>query len=109
MVVFGLVYLHVVSAQKQFELDRLQSTASSAQNTYEDLRLEVDQLDTPAHIMAIATAHGMVEPSSVTFLHIPAGAAGSASVGSGTVRAGQLAPAGAADWTRIKGVLRVYP
>lgn len=95
--VFGLVALHVVSAEKQFQIDRLTASEQRVQATYEQLRLQVDQLDTPQHILSEAHRLGLVQPTSVTFLHggPPASSGG--------------APPGAADWTKMKAVLAGTP
>jgi hypothetical protein len=98
--VFGLVALHVVSAQKQFEIDRLATEEQQAQTTYENLRLQVDQLDTPQHILGEAAKLGMVQPHVVTFLP---GAVTLAPGSAGT------APSGASDWTKMKPVLAGNP
>ena len=72
-VAFGVVYLHVVMAQRQFALDRLDTQVSQAQSQYQRLRLQVAQLEAPSRIIATAEGKlGMREPASVTYL-TPAG------------------------------------
>ncbi len=66
---FGLVYLHVVLAQRQFALDRLTAKVQGEQTTYQNLRLQVAQLGSPAHIISTAEGQlGMRPPASVTYL-----------------------------------------
>ena len=103
--VFGLVLVHVVLAQNQLRLDRLTSRAAAAQVTYEQLRLEVAQLESPTRIVSEATARGMVTPPGVTYLEPktpqpstptgPAAAAGN--------------PAASSDWTEVKPELAARP
>jgi hypothetical protein len=107
VVVFGLVYLHVVSAQKQFLIDRLSTEAQTAQTTYENLRLEVDQRDTPEQIMSVATRLGMRQPASVTYLQTTTGAPAAST--QAAAASSDLAPAGAADWPRVKPELAGSP
>ncbi len=97
--VFALVILHVVSAEKQLTLDRLSVSEQQAANTYEDLRLQVDQLDTPGRILSAASKLGMVQPGSVTYLRVP----GAPSV-PGVSSSGGV-PSGPASSTRMGAVL----
>jgi cell division protein FtsL len=118
-VMFGLVYLHVVSAQRQFTLDRLTAKATQAAATYENLRLEVDERDTPANILAEAAKLGMVQASGVTVVTVPsagrshpASALSTAAAKTASSRRptpAPLAPAGVSDWTHIKGILAGLP
>ncbi|MDQ2754062.1 MAG: hypothetical protein M3R71_00765, partial [Actinomycetota bacterium] len=74
MVAFGLVYLHVLEAQRQLQLDQLSSVATKDQATYERLRLQVAQLESPQHIISTAEGSlGMHQPASVSYLTPPAG------------------------------------
>lgn len=101
--VFALVTLHVVSAEKQLTLDRLSQQEQRAQNTYQDLRLQVDGLDTPQRILSAAGKLGMVQPGSVTYLEVP----GAPSV-PGVASPGGV-PSGPADATRMGAVLAGRP
>ena len=66
---FGLVGMHVILAQEQFRLDRLQTKATEEQATYDQLRLEVAQLESPARIVADAQQRlGMVQPPAISYL-----------------------------------------
>jgi cell division protein FtsL len=112
LVVFGLVYLHVVLAQRQFALDRLAKKVQTDRSTYERLRVQVAQLGSPANIISTAEGRlGMRQPTSVSYL-IPtitikgsAPAASSAGTAPGTAQA----PAGDADWPKIKAQLAGSP
>ncbi|MHB1534694.1 MAG: cell division protein FtsL [Acidimicrobiales bacterium] len=104
-VVFGLVYLHVVMAQRQFALDRLDQQRAAAEAQYADLRLQVAQLSSPRQIMSTAEGKlGMRPPASVTYLTPPAAVAGL----TGAAPAPGAAGVGA-DWPRIKALLAGTP
>lgn len=69
VVCLALVALHVLIAENQFRLDRLQQQAATEQASYEKLRLQVAQLEAPARIVSQAEGQlGMVQPASVTYL-----------------------------------------
>ena len=66
---FGVVVVHVVLAQQQFELASLQTRTASEQTANEALRLEVAQLQAPARIVSEARQKlGMVPPPTITYL-----------------------------------------
>ncbi len=118
-VAFALVYLHVVLAQRQFRLDSLTSRVQQEQVTYQNLRLQVAELNSPQHIIATAEGQlGMVQPSGVTYLTPPAGAvsrSGSTGVSEPSLTQSDPsspatgAPNGDADWPRIKSQLAGSP
>jgi cytoskeletal protein RodZ len=67
--VFGIVWLHVMLAQNQFRLDRVNSRVATLQDHYERDRLQVDQLESPQRIVQEAEGKlGMVVPSTVIYL-----------------------------------------
>ncbi|HXW81711.1 MAG TPA: hypothetical protein VEJ84_19555 [Acidimicrobiales bacterium] len=122
----GLVALHVLIAENQFRLDQLQQTASSEQESYERLRLQVAELEAPARIVSEAEGRfGMVQPGSVTYLPaVSATSQATASAGNGTSagagddqpstdvsqsQGGIPAPEGDADWPSIKPYLSGSP
>jgi cell division protein FtsL len=120
-VAFGLVYLHVVLAQRQFALDRLTAKVQAEQARYQNLRLQVAQLGSPAQIISTAEGQlGMRPPASVTYL-APTGQAPSSTIGGTPNPAGGQAasgppssftvqaPAGDADWPQIKAQLAGSP
>ena len=105
----SLVYFHVVLAQRQFALDRLDTQVQQAQATYQQSRLQIAQLGSPQHIISMAEGQlGMVQPGNVTYLTPTAGAGAS---GSSLVspRPGTPAPAGDANWPDIKSQLAGSP
>jgi len=126
-VVFGLVGLHVMLAQNQFRLDRLNAQAAAEQSRYERLRLQVDQLESPQRIVATAEQKlGMIQPPSITYLTPsapPTTAPPATAVGSGAPTVSGTAgtttatpsdpepaatvppPAGASAWSTIKPLL----
>jgi cell division protein FtsL len=121
-VAFGLVGLHVVIAEAQFRLDRLQQEASAAQARYEKLRLSVAELEAPERIVSVAEGHGMQQPGSETYLPAPAGREGPSGGGapagrsstSGDASAAEApsvvqAPAGDANWPSVKPFLSGSP
>lgn len=107
-VMFGLVYMHVVMAQRQIELDHLTTVAAARQTDYQALRLKVARLESPQVIISTAEGRlGMRQPSSVIYLTPTAAAAGSAPPVAHPTTA--TAPAGDADWPRIKADLAGRP
>lgn len=109
IVVFGLVYLHVVLAQRQFALDRATTKLSQQETQYQLLRLKVAQLEAPARIISTAEGTlGMREPSSVTYLKSPAGTATTGSPAT-ILPATSKAPAGEANWPQVKSLLAGAP
>jgi hypothetical protein len=116
---FALVYLHVVLAQRQFKLDSLTSRVQQEQVTYQKLRLQVAELNSPQHIIATAEGQlGMVQPAGVTYLTPPPGAVSRSGSNpgsepsltpSGSSGEATGAPEGDADWPRIKSQLAGSP
>jgi cell division protein FtsL len=112
LVAFGLVYMHVVLAQRQFALDRLTNKVQTDRSTYERLRLQVAQLGSPANIISTAEGRlGMRQPTSVVYLTPMATIKGSAPAASsaGTAPGTAQAPAGDANWPKIKAQLAGSP
>jgi cell division protein FtsL len=112
VVALGLVYFHVVLAQRQFALNRLDTTVQNERANYERLRLQVAELGSPQHIISTAVGQlGMRQPASVDYLTPSAAAAGVAHPNgdpSSGLAAG-VAPAGDADWPLIKSQLAGSP
>jgi cell division protein FtsL len=115
-VAFGLVYLHVVMAQRQFQLDDLSTKLTQEQTQYQQYRVEVAELNSPARIIATAEGKlGMRQPASVTYLKPPPGSSTSGESSglaapptpgkNGTIPA----PEGDADWPAIKADLAGSP
>jgi cell division protein FtsL len=115
-VVFALVGLHVMLAQNQFRLDKLNTRAAAEQAAYERSRLQMDQLAAPDRIVKTAESKlGMVPASSVTPLMpspLPTGATTAATgaaahrTPSTTAVAGDHPPT---DWTTVKPLLVPNP
>jgi cell division protein FtsL len=110
-VAFALVYLHVVMAQRQIQLDNLDTKLTAEQAQYQALRLQVAQLDSPQQIIKTAEGQlGMRQPNSVTYLSPPAGSTAASSSGLAAqpkATAGGVIPApqGDADWPKFKADL----
>ncbi len=111
-VAFGLVYLHVVLAQRQFALDRLTTKVQAESTTYQNLRLQVAQLGSPQHVISMAEGKlGMRQPASVTYLTPSLTIPGETVAASDPAPSGSVtqAPAGDADWPQIKSQLAGSP
>jgi cell division protein FtsL len=111
-VAFGLVYLHVVLAQRQFALDRLTTKVQAESATYQNLRLKVAQLGSPQQVISTAEGKlGMRQPASVTYLSPTVTIPGEipAAVTTAASGSGSQAPAGDADWPQIKSQLAGSP
>jgi hypothetical protein len=106
-VAFGLVYLHVLSAQKQFQINRLTTIEQAAQARYQQQRVAVETENSPGRIMAAAQRLGMVAPSGVTVLK----ASGAPAVGMAAPTTGPrtTAPGGIANWSKDKSDLSGNP
>jgi cell division protein FtsL len=114
-IAFGLVYLHVAMAQRQFTLDQLNTRVQTQQADYQKLRLKVAQLDSPQNVISVAVGKlGMHQPTSVSYLAPtttvgqPAAPATTAKSSSASANA-NTAPAGDADWPQIKSQLAGIP
>jgi len=95
-----LVALHVLIAENQFKLDRLQQQAATEQVAYEKLRLQVALLEAPARIVSEAEGRlGMVQPASVSYLP----ATSSTPVARGGTGQGAASGATAADPSGVAG------
>ncbi len=101
VVAFGLVYLHVLSAQTQFELDRKAAVLQTAQVHYEDQRVAVAHASAPANIMRAALRLGMRQPGYERFV-LGVGGPASPTATAPAPSEGAIAPAGISDWSRIK-------
>ena len=109
-VVFGLVYMHVVLAQRQFAIDRINAKVQAEQAQYQTLRLDVAQLGSPQNIIATAEGQlGMTQPASVTYLTPNQTLGSSPAPGAQRTTSSSQAPAGDADWPQIKSQLAGSP
>lgn len=64
----GNVAVQAQTTQGQFELERLEATARQRQADYQELRLQVAELEAPRRILERARQMGMIEPARVTYL-----------------------------------------
>jgi cell division protein FtsL len=109
-IAFGLVYLHVVLAQRQFALDRLTTKVQADRATYQQLRLQVAQLGSPQHIISTAEGQlGMRPPASVNYLTPATTVGGAVTPPPAAATSGTRAPVGDADWPKIKSQLAGSP
>jgi cell division protein FtsL len=110
-IALGLVYFHVVLAQRQFALNRLDTKVQNERATYERLRLQVAELGSPQHIISTAVGQlGMRQPASVNYLTpTPADRTGTSYNDPPSGLAAGVAPAGDADWPLIKSQLAGSP
>jgi cell division protein FtsL len=111
-VAFGLVYLHVVLAQRQFALDRMTAKVQVARTDYQNLRLQVAQLSSPLHVISTAEGQlGMRQPGSVTYLTPSVTIKGQGPLTNIPIAAksGAKAPTGDANWPLIKSQLAGSP
>lgn len=117
MIGLALVYFHVVLAQRQFALDKLQNQVQQAQTTYQSQRLQVAQLGSPAQIISRAEGQlGMVQPTNVSYLTPSGTTAGSGQTAKAPlgrigapVEPASQAPAGDANWPTIKSEVAGIP
>jgi hypothetical protein len=61
--VLALVVAHVLLAQSQLTLDRINSQVATAQQRYEQARLQHAQLAAPASVIARAAVLGLTPPA----------------------------------------------
>jgi cell division protein FtsL len=68
-IAFAVVACQVALVQGQERLDQLDARIAESTGRYQQLRLEVAQLESPERIIATATADlGMVSPPAITYL-----------------------------------------
>jgi cell division protein FtsL len=68
-IAFAVVACQVALAQGQERLDRLDADIAEATDRYQELRLDVAELESPARIVEAATTTlGMVPPPAITYL-----------------------------------------
>ena len=66
---FALVLVHVELTAGAIQLTSMQRKGDDAQTSYEKLRLQVAQLESPTRIVADAQGLGMVTPTSIAYLN----------------------------------------
>jgi cell division protein FtsL len=67
-IAFALVVAQALLVQGQQRLDGLDERISTATEAQQELRLRVAELESPARVVAAASALGMVPPEHVTYL-----------------------------------------
>jgi cell division protein FtsL len=65
---FLVAVSHALLIEGQVRLDELDQDVAAEQATYEDLRLELADLESPARIQEAAAEMGMVPPGDTTWL-----------------------------------------
>jgi cell division protein FtsL len=65
---FLVAVSHAVLIEGQVRLDELEKDVAAEQAEYEDLRVELADLESPARIQAAASEMGMVPPAETTWL-----------------------------------------
>lgn len=112
---FGLVVVHTMLLQNQQRLDHLDAQVSDAQGRYQQLRLQVAQLEAPQRIVDVATHKlGMVPSDGTTYLTPTANdavsAEGDANQGATTGNeAAAPSEDGASAWPEVKPYLGAAP
>lgn len=102
---FGVAASHVVLTQNQSKLDALDKRARAAQATYEKLRFQVAELESPERVVAEAQRRlGMVSPADVTYVNAPPAPTKADPAVAGDI-ARDAAQASAGDWRRVKAEL----
>jgi cell division protein FtsL len=76
---FGVAVSHALLIERQSHLDRLDEEVADEQARYEELRLDVAELESPERILADAAELGMVPPSETVWLTPDQAAAGDGS------------------------------
>jgi cell division protein FtsL len=109
---FGVVGMHVMLAQNQFALDRLDTRAAKEQAQFERLRLQVDQLESPQRIVAVAKNKlGMQQSGAVTYLtpSAPLTVPGAPAAPAAASTSGPATGSGPANWATVKQHLVPQP
>ena len=114
-VLFGLVVFHTLLLKNQQRLDHLDRDVTDAQAHYQQLRLEVAQLEAPQRVIDVATTKlGMVPPDGTTYLTPAAGDGAGPSAGAAQGEASTDDTTDAPDsassaWPQVKPYLGAAP
>ena len=100
-----VVGFHVLMAEGQLQLERLDRATKVEQQRYEALRLQYAQRSAPDAIVRRANTIGMIPATSMRYLSVP-GFTPDANADSGT---GATAPSLARDWEKVKKHLVAQP
>ena len=100
-----VVGFHVVMAEGQLQLERLDRQTTTEQQRYEALRLTYAQRSAPQAIVKRATRLGMIPAKSLRYVSAP----GLTAADSANAGAGAKAPSLARDWEKVKKHLVAQP
>lgn len=100
-----VVGIHVMMAEGQLELDRLDQRATTAQRRYEQHRLAYAEAATPEAIVTRAHQLGLVPGSQTRYLAVP----GVAAAEPGDPNAAGSVSSRAEDWGKVKSSLVAQP
>lgn len=104
-ILLGLVLFQTMMVQNQSRLDRLDTQVRDQQATYQQLRLQVAQLEAPSRIVAAASQNlGMVPPPGTTYL-TPSASDAAANGVTTAAPSGTGTGGSARDWQAIKPYL----
>lgn len=100
-----VVGFHVVMAEGQLQLERLDRQTTVEQQRYESLRLTFAERSAPQAIVKRATSIGMIPATSLRYLTVP----GLTATDTANAAAGATAPSLARDWEQVKKHLVAQP
>ncbi|MGZ4756501.1 MAG: hypothetical protein ACXVKA_03135 [Acidimicrobiia bacterium] len=100
-----VVGFHVLMAEGQLQLERLDRVTKAEQQRYEQLRLKYAQRSAPDAIVKRATRLGMIPATSLRYISAP----GLTAEGSAAAGTGARAPSLARDWEKVKKHLVAQP
>lgn len=111
VLLFALAGFHAWLVQNQQRLDHLHRDVTEAQNDYQRLRLQVDELESPEHVVDVAVNKlGMVPPPETTYLTPSAGVGdGAATATAADPDAGTAEAAADTTWAEVKPYLDPTP
>ena len=115
LVLFGLVVFHTVLLKNQQRLDQLDRDVRDAQAQYQQLRLQVAELEAPQRIIDVATTKlGMVPPDGTTYLTPAAGDGAGPSAGAvqgeaSTDDTADTPDSASSEWPQVKPYLGAAP
>ena len=100
-----VVGFHVMMAEGQLQLDRLDQATKAEQQRYEQLRLKYAQRSSPKAIIDRADDLGMIPATSQRYISVP----GLSEHDSTDAGSGATAPSLARDWEKVKKHLVAQP
>ncbi len=100
-----VVGFHVMMAEGQLQLERVDRATAKEQQRYQALRLQYADRSAPEAIVKRATRLGMIPATSLRYISAP----GVPAKGSGTDGTAAMAPSLARDWEKVKKHLVEQP